>query len=170
MASEPARRWLIERMGRASPLSGAFHDGSRLHLRLSGGEAGLEGAVRDFGGESEPLTFWDELRGFRHPAFADDAPLWRLSLPRTAGPFAAGETLAWDWAGAQRWVRSDAAAEAIWRAAAALGGHATLFRGALDGEAVFQPLPAPLLALHRRLKAAFDPAGVLNPGRMYEAL
>jgi glycolate oxidase FAD binding subunit len=35
---------------------------------------------------------------------------------------------------------------------------------------VFQPLAAALLSLHQRLKAAFDPAGVLNPGRMYEAL
>jgi glycolate oxidase FAD binding subunit len=35
---------------------------------------------------------------------------------------------------------------------------------------VYQPLPEPLLALHRRLAAALDPAGVLNPGRMYEGL
>jgi len=35
---------------------------------------------------------------------------------------------------------------------------------------VFTPLAAPLLALHRRLKHAFDPQGVLNPGRMYEGL
>jgi glycolate oxidase FAD binding subunit len=32
---------------------------------------------------------------------------------------------------------------------------------------VFQPLPEPLLALHRRLKANFDPQGILNRGRMY---
>jgi glycolate oxidase FAD binding subunit len=35
---------------------------------------------------------------------------------------------------------------------------------------VFKPLPEGLLALHRRLKAAFDPAGIFNPGRMYEGL
>jgi glycolate oxidase FAD binding subunit len=35
---------------------------------------------------------------------------------------------------------------------------------------VFHPLPAPLLALHRRLKHSFDPAGILNPGRMYREL
>jgi glycolate oxidase FAD binding subunit len=32
---------------------------------------------------------------------------------------------------------------------------------------VFQPLGAPLLALQQRLKAAFDPAGIFNPGRLY---
>ncbi|MCJ7597844.1 MAG: 2-hydroxy-acid oxidase, partial [Methyloceanibacter sp.] len=32
---------------------------------------------------------------------------------------------------------------------------------------VFQPLEPSLMALTARLKAAFDPAGILNPGRMY---
>jgi glycolate oxidase FAD binding subunit len=32
---------------------------------------------------------------------------------------------------------------------------------------VYQPLAAPLMELTRRLKATFDPAGILNPGRMY---
>jgi len=32
---------------------------------------------------------------------------------------------------------------------------------------VFQPLDPPLAALTAKLKAAFDPAGILNPGRMY---
>jgi FAD/FMN-containing dehydrogenase len=49
------------------------------------------------------------------------------------------------------------------------GGHATLFRGG-DRDAVFHPLPAPLLALHRRLKCNLDPAGILNHGRMYAEL
>jgi glycolate oxidase FAD binding subunit len=31
---------------------------------------------------------------------------------------------------------------------------------------VFQPLEPGVLNLTRRLKATFDPAGVLNPGRM----
>ena len=29
------------------------------------------------------------------------------------------------------------------------------------------PLSPALLALHRRLKKAFDPRGILNPGRLY---
>jgi glycolate oxidase FAD binding subunit len=32
---------------------------------------------------------------------------------------------------------------------------------------VFAPLAPALARLHRELKAAFDPAGVFNPGRLY---
>jgi glycolate oxidase FAD binding subunit len=49
-----------------------------------------------------------------------------------------------------------------------MDGHATLFRGSKDQ--VFQPLAPPILKLHRRIKAALDPASVFNPGRMYEGL
>jgi glycolate oxidase FAD binding subunit len=55
-------------------------------------------------------------------------------------------------------------------AAAAAGGHATLFRHGQDAPEVFAPLAAPLLRLHRALKLEFDPAGILNPGRMYADL
>ena len=34
-------------------------------------------------------------------------------------------------------------------------------------ELVFEPLSAPLMRITRDIKAAFDPDGVLNPGRMY---
>ena len=53
-------------------------------------------------------------------------------------------------------------------------GHATLFRRDVmavdDTSEVFAPLPAPLLDLHRAVKRVFDPAGILNPGRMYASL
>jgi glycolate oxidase FAD binding subunit len=54
-----------------------------------------------------------------------------------------------------------------------LGGHATLIRAeapmrrAID---IFQPLDAPLMALTAKLKQAFDPSFILNPGRMYPGL
>jgi len=170
MEGGAARSWVTELMRRAGPLSAAFHDGERLHLRLSGGEAGVEATLRELGGEAEPLGFWDAVRDHAHPALAGDAPLWRLSLPQTAPIPVVGQVVAWDWAGAQVWLRAEGPATSIWAAAAASGGHAMLFRGEHAGGEVFQPLAPAMLALHQRLKAALDPAGVLNPGRMYGAL
>ena len=58
-------------------------------------------------------------------------------------------------------------AQAVRARAVELGGHAAAFRGGDRAAGVFQPLAAPLAAVHRRLKQAFDPAGIFNPGRLY---
>ncbi len=52
------------------------------------------------------------------------------------------------------------------------GGDLSAMNGYRGGrrDRVFQPLNPALLALHRRLKAAFDPKGILNPGRLYPEL
>jgi glycolate oxidase FAD binding subunit len=57
------------------------------------------------------------------------------------------------------------------RGAIAGAGHATLVRASPSlrrAIAVFEPPPAPLAALSRRVKEAFDPKHILNPGRMVE--
>jgi glycolate oxidase FAD binding subunit len=126
-------------------------------------------AAAELGGETTPAGFWTGLRHQTLEVF-QARRLWRLSIPRGANlPDLPGRWLR-DWGGAQIWLESDAAADRIRALAVQAGGHATLYRGAGPGEAVFAPLPEGLLALHRRLKAAFDPAGVFNPGRMYEGL
>ena len=53
------------------------------------------------------------------------------------------------------------------------GGHATLIRAADEVRGaipVFEPAQPALDALARRVKASFDPHGILNPGRMQEGL
>ena len=110
-----------------------------------------------------------------------DRPLWRISTtPTRAGRLVSvvGRTLdtraVYDWSGGLVWVdtglTSDAGAVEIRRAIAEFGGHATLIRADRATRAsidVFQPLDLTIAALTTRLKAAFDPAGILNPGRMY---
>ncbi|MFL5001954.1 MAG: FAD-linked oxidase C-terminal domain-containing protein, partial [Xanthobacteraceae bacterium] len=52
-------------------------------------------------------------------------------------------------------------------------GHATLVKGSgglRRAVPVFEPQPAPLAALSRRVKDAFDPRHILNPGRMVEGV
>jgi glycolate oxidase FAD binding subunit len=112
------------------------------------------------------------VRDHQHPFFAaarsGGQPLWRLSVKPTA-PYTdlGGEQLI-EWGGALRWLAgSEGTNVAKLRAwAAAQGGHATLFRGRLPDVPVFHPLEATMGALHRRLKAVFDPHGILNPKRM----
>jgi glycolate oxidase FAD binding subunit len=56
---------------------------------------------------------------------------------------------------------------------AAGGGHASLIRASADLRSrvpVFQPESAPVHRLTRNIKEAFDPEGILNPGRMYEGV
>jgi glycolate oxidase FAD binding subunit len=148
-------------------------------LRLDGFEASvaaraeaLSAALREFGrverlDAHHSREFWVSVREVECFA-ADPRPLWRLSVPPASG-WRVAEALAgdllYDWAGGLVWLLPEpTAAPALVRdAARALGGHATLFRG--DGPA-FERLQGPLDAVSRRVKAAFDPNGVLNPGRL----
>ena len=128
----------------------------------------------------ESLEFWGELRRLsvmpnRHTL------LWRISTKPTTAPklvaaikrYMPAEAF-YDWAGGLIWLEVPATADAgtaeIRRAAAIHGGHATLIRAEPAVRAsveVFQPLNPAVERLTRDLKAAFDPAGILNPGRMY---
>ncbi len=158
-----------ELAGKPWPLDASCHLDGRLYLRLSGSTESVETARRRVGGETLAGgdLFWRDVRDLRLPFF--DGPVWRLALPAASSmPDLPGEWLV-EWSGAQRWLKTDAAPEAVRAAAEQVGGHAFLLFGD-GGVAPFHPLPPALLALHRRLKAAFDPAGILNCGRMYEGL
>ncbi len=155
-------------MRRPLPLSAAAHEGGRLYLRLSGPEAAVAAARAELGGEDAPAGFWSSVRHMTHPALTADR-LWRLSVPQGAHIDLPGRWLI-DWGGAQRWLAAQASDAQVRAAAEAARGHATLFHAEGPAEQPFAPLPEPMMALHRRLKAAFDPEGVLNPGRMYAGL
>ena len=154
--------------GRPLPVSAtAWRDGV-LHVRLSGARAAVAEAQQTIGGQSvDGSALWLSLREQTDAFFAGEAPLWRLALPSTAESIDLPGAQLIEWGGAQRWLRSDAPAGGIRACAAARGGHATLFRGGARRD-VFTPLPAPLAAIHGRLKAEFDQAGIFNPGRMYD--
>lgn len=145
-------------------------------LRLEGFEASvgaraetLAGALRAFG-RLERLDgtlsrdFWLQIREV--DAFAGGPrPLWRLSLPPAVGwkaPHALPGDALYDWGGGQAWLLSDEPAAKVRAVVRDLGGHALCLRGA----EAFGPREVALGALHDRIKAAFDPLGVLNPGRM----
>ncbi|WP_347905431.1 glycolate oxidase subunit GlcE [Pseudomonas purpurea] len=149
------------------PISAAAHDGQRLYVRLEGGEGSVTAAHQRLGGEPLDSAFWAALNEQRLAFFDEGLPLWRLSLPNNLGPLTLPAEQLIDWAGAQRWLKTDA--PDIQSLAQALGGHATCFTpGASDTP--FQPLAPALLRYHRQLKAQLDPQGLFNPGRMYAEL
>jgi glycolate oxidase FAD binding subunit len=157
------------------PLSGTCYHHGRMRVRLSGATPAVAAAAANLGGArvADAEGYWASLRDHTHLFFAGtraaDVPLWRLSVKSTA-PYTdlGGEQLV-EWGGGLRWLaagdRMDPQRVRLW--AAANGGHATLFRAADKSAGVFQPLTATLQSLHQRLKAAFDPHGILNRGRLY---
>ncbi len=126
------------------------------------------------------LSFWGELRQLS-VLLGSDGPVWRISTSPTAGPKVVAAISAYmdcrafyDWSGGLIWAEvlstTDAGAADIRRVIATHGGHATLIRAEPEVRAavdVFQPLEPGVERLSRKLKATFDPAGILNPGRMY---
>lgn len=131
------------------------------------------------GAESEKL--WLAIRDCTLLAEPRETALWRLSIKPSDAPglvAALRKTLAearffLDWGGGLIWLATpatgDAGADAI-RAALGGRGHATLVRAPDAIRAtvpVFQPEPAPVVALSGRIKASLDPDRLINPGRMH---
>jgi glycolate oxidase FAD binding subunit len=127
--------------------------------------------------------FWGEVKALKMFE-RSDRPLWRIStLPSTAPKLITALSrkidvrCLYDWSGGLIWLEtppiSDAGAVEIRRTLAEFGGHATLIRADVTARAgidVFQPLDPGLMALTTNLKRAFDPVGILNPGRMYAGI
>jgi glycolate oxidase FAD binding subunit len=181
-------------LSKTSPI--AVAGGAVTAVRLEGPAPSVEfrcGAIRDllspFGvveelNKTHSLAFWREVRDVGFFVGDGERQLWKVSVPPTAGAAVAREILAgtdgqvfYDWGGGLLWLglppTPDARHEMIREAVAKSGGHATLIRAEPEVRArvpVFQPQPAPLVALTRRVKGGFDPTGILNPGRMYEGV
>jgi glycolate oxidase FAD binding subunit len=107
--------------------------------------------------------------------------VWRVSLPPSAAPkllaalASAGINGFLDWGGGLAWLAgpaTTAAHEAVCAASIAAGGVWWLVRGPEPlraAVAVVPPESAALAAVRRRVAAAFDPRGILNPLRVRAA-
>ncbi|HAU41763.1 MAG TPA: glycolate oxidase subunit GlcE [Gammaproteobacteria bacterium] len=167
MPGEPASELMTSFLGRSLPISAAAYLDGVLRVRLSGSEAAVSPAAGALGGEleAEGDAFWSDLKEHCLDFFSHDSPLWRISLkPQNQLLRLPGKTLI-DWGGAQYWVKSDAGFEALSERVMPYGGYITGFGGRDQGARSDVPQDA-VMKLNRRLKAAFDPAGILNPGRL----
>ncbi len=138
-------------------------------------------------GDTDTAALWRDIGNVAPLAGLADRAVWRLSVAPGRGAEVARDIAraidaVWflDWGGGLVWLAviepGDAGAATI---RAAIGGpmghsgHATLVRGSPGLRAavsVFEPQPAPLAALSRRVKESFDPRYILNPGRMVEGV
>lgn len=171
-----------------------FGNASLTALRLEGPAPSVEARfatlAKDFSSvdkleDQGSVSLWRGLRDVAPLTSGSEQAVWRLSVPPKAGPAVIEAikatlkiTYFMDWAGGLLWLSTsesgDAGAKTIRNAIAvteaAAGGHATLIKASEGLRAdipVFQPQPSALAALTKRVKASFDPSGVLNPGRIY---
>ena len=172
-----ASRWLRDDTSGQGPRDVLF-------VRLRGAKAAVEAACQrmlaDVPGQrmdtAQAAADWTLCRDQKLPFFTagmgSGQVLWRLSVPQTAPAL----NLAWpqlvEWHGGLRWLWAPLSAGPQLQAAAqAAGGSATVFvaagADAAGDNSRFASYSATDLAMHRRLKAAFDPAGIFNPQRLY---
>ena len=130
---------------------------------------------------AESLPLWRAVRDAEPLVVDDKEAIWRISVPPSAAPalmnFALREDLRGflDWGGGLVFLAgkaSEATHLAVTAAVRRASGTWWLLRAptALRHAAeVVPPEPGALAAIRRRVLDAFDPARILNPGRMFVA-
>ena len=162
IALQKMNQWPVE----TQAISASSWDGKHIRIRLSGSASGIAHARAHIGGEIiDGIDYWRDLRNFKMGFFQGTGRLWRVSVAPMSESLRVNARQLIDWGGAQRWLKTDETPAAIRARAAQLGGFADCF--STDSTvATFHPMTGPVLEANKRLKAALDPAGILNPGRL----
>lgn len=125
--------------------------------------------------------FWADIRARSFLSAGFDKPLWRITVaPSNAAQIVRAlnaffpVSAAYEWSGGLIWLETPPSSEAsvteLRRVLAEFDADSMLMRGphtVRSAIEVFHPLPLAKMKLVQAIKKAFDPAGVLNPGRMY---
>ena len=155
---------------------------------------GIEASVADRLGHllafsrGEPLdapksaVLWQRIRDVQ-PLAEKPHDIWKVSCAPSDAPTVLAALdpgldvrMMADWAGGLLWIagKSPRIGVALRSAIAELGsGFAMLVRDVgvtRETVAPLQPLPGPVFELHKRVKASFDPLGVLNYERMHHGV
>ena len=127
---------------------------------------------------------WKEIADLHSFVGNLNSTIWRVIVPPSSSS-SITQTLSeqfdiswfYDWAGGLIWIESEFEADALHTAiragVAEEGGQALVIRkgnGLSVSAEVFQPLPKPIFQLNYRVKQAFDPNAIFNPGRVYTGI
>ncbi|MCL4137764.1 UNVERIFIED_CONTAM: hypothetical protein GTU68_035922 [Idotea baltica] len=166
---------LVALMRQPLPISAAAVIDKALYIRLSGSESAVNAAAKICGGElvNNDTQFWTSIREREHAFFVNDQrPLWRISVPEFTDQLGIEGEWLYDWAGAMRYLKTDAAATQIYQAAKAASGHATCYTPTrmADDVPLFQPIEGAMQTIQKRVRDSFDEHRLFNPGRFHPEL
>lgn len=169
--------------------AGFVDDRSQTLFRLEGFEPSVEARastlvslLRDVVGDAvvervvSEWTAWSAIRNGLSDSDISADVVWRICVPSTASASVCSHLCkldaryCLDWAGGLIWARTadEVRAAEIRRLAEQAGGHATLARAPLAYRrrvGALHPEDPAVAALAQRVRAAFDPAGILDPQR-----
>ncbi len=180
-AIQNLHRWIQQ----GFPVTASCYFKNTLYVRLgsthSAVKQSLENIKKDFSTEVIDETFWLSIKNQTHDFFSSKN-LWRCSHQITTEFYGSdvnndassnngeADKQLIEWNGALRWINSDTE---LFTVAEKYGGHAQRYPlpiGHHETSDIFQPLQPALFKIHKRLKQAFDPENILNPGRLYTSL
>ena len=144
------------------PVTAVSHWQGKLYVRLQGSAAGVDSAAKSIEGdlldEDSAAIWWQQVREAKVLKLTSEQVLWRTNVAATDRHVMCTEDCFLNWGGAQRWQlgAGDSGPEG-----------AVQYLGGDRNNEVNGRLSSVAQKLQSKLKTAFDPHGVFNPGRLY---